>query len=225
MSLFWKITFALLISFTKSIKNSKINFLIIFRLQPLQLNNKFLNIRAGNSSPRGGRKHPTIKSTNWSSSHTLNIPNSPLASRKHHSDQNNSANNSPVLKQKLRTRSFSDDRSSETLPLFNMIPSPENDEETYQLLTSENQNEKAEKPGKLESAVLWKTEKSMQIIKIVHYTLFNVNIVFENCNFEFSRLKLKCNDFSFGIEKHIFWIFASKIQREFFWFFQGFFEF
>jgi len=35
-----------------------------------------------------------------------------------------------------------------------MIPSPENDEETYQLLTSENQNEKAEKPGKLESAVL-----------------------------------------------------------------------
>ena len=64
-----------------------------------------------------------------------------------------------MLKQKLRTRSFSDDRSSETLPLFNMIPSPENDEETYQLLTSENQNEKAEKqqgekPGKLESAVL-----------------------------------------------------------------------
>ena len=179
MSHFWKITVALLISFTKSIKNSKINFLIIFRLQPLQLNNKFLNIRAGNSSPRGGRKHPTIKSTNWSSSHTLNIPNSPLASRKHHSDQNNSANNSPVLKQKLRTRSFSDDRSSETLPLFNMIPSPENDEETYQLLTSENQNEKAEKPGekpgKLESAVLWKTEKSMQIIKIVHYTFWAVN--------------------------------------------------
>ena len=140
----------------------KLISLIIFRLQPLQLNNKFLNIRAGNSSPRGGRKHPTIKSTNWSSSHTLNIPNSPLASRKHHSDQNNSANNSPVLKQKLRTRSFSDDRSSETLPLFNMIPSPENDEETYQLLTSEsNQNNAAEKqcekPGKskLESAVLW----------------------------------------------------------------------
>ena len=176
MSLFWKITFALLISFTKSIKYSKINFLIIFRLQPLQLNNKFLNIRAGNSSPRGGRKHPTIKSTNWSSSHTLNIPNSPLASRKHHSDQNNSANNSPVLKQKLRTRSFSDDRSSETLPLFNMIPSPENDEETYQLLTSENQNEKAEKqqgekPGKLESAVLWKKLK--------------INANYQNCSLHF----------------------------------------
>lgn len=119
----------------------------------LRLQNKFLNrTRAGNS-PRNGRK-PNIKSINWSSSQTLNIPNSPLATRKNHSDQNNSAHNSPVLprNERLRTRSFSDDRSSETVPLFTMNPNHQDGEEAAETegLLTEPRSEKL----KLESAVL-----------------------------------------------------------------------
>ena len=79
---------------------------------------KFLNRPRAGNSPRSGRKHIKYQGTNWRSSQTLNIPNSPLAARRsENSDQNNlenpnSAQNSPKskLKTRPRPRSLSDDR-------------------------------------------------------------------------------------------------------------------